>query len=271
MSHNIHRKALCVVSLFECFSLFNLFDIFTAVLTKDLEKWLLKLVWTYTNISMVISIYYFCSLCKVDVTYFPFDTQICVLKFGSWAYNGLELNVTNLSDSGDLGSFVTNVEWEVNRLPLQRHVIKYGCCPEPYPDVTFYVVLERKPLFYILNLLFPCMLISTVACLGFLLPPDSGEKVSLEITVLLSLAVFLLVVSETMPPSSETFPFIGNLFFILVFWSIDEVYKSFLFHLFLGHNISIIWSLITSFVFYTEQGFILPVPCCWFPSRVWWQ
>jgi hypothetical protein len=31
----------------------------------------------------------------------------------------------------------------------------------------------------------------------------------LEITVLLSLAVFLLVVSETMPPSSENFPFIG--------------------------------------------------------------
>lgn len=82
--------------------------------------------------------------------------------------------------------------------------------PEPYPDVTFYVLLKRKPLFYLLNLIFPCMLISTMGVLGFLLPPDSGEKVSLEITVLLSLAVFLLVVSETMPPTSETFPFIGQ-------------------------------------------------------------
>jgi hypothetical protein len=53
------------------------------------------------------------------------------------------------------------------------------------------------------------MLITAVACLGFMLPPDSDEKASLEITVLLSLAVFLLVVSETMPPSSENFPFIG--------------------------------------------------------------
>ena len=70
--------------------------------------------------------------------------------------------------------------------------------------------LERLPLFYLLNLMFPCMLISSMALLGFLLPPDSGEKVSLEITVLLSLAVFLLVVSETMPPTSETFPFIGT-------------------------------------------------------------
>ena len=70
--------------------------------------------------------------------------------------------------------------------------------------------LERRPLFYLLNLIFPCSVISTVAILTFLLPPESGEKVSLCITVLLSLAVFLLVVSETMPPTSETFPFIGK-------------------------------------------------------------
>lgn len=144
------------------------------------------------------------------MTYFPFDTQICKLKFGSWAYHGWELNITNSSDTGDLSSYVQNVEWDVVRLPVIRHEISYGCCPEPYPDATFFIVMERKPLFYMLNLLFPCMLISTVACLGFLLPPDSGEKVSLEITVLLSLAVFLLVVSETMPPSSETFPYIGK-------------------------------------------------------------
>ncbi|XP_069137242.1 neuronal acetylcholine receptor subunit alpha-9-like [Argopecten irradians] len=152
------------------------------------------------------------SLCQVDVTYFPFDTQTCALTFGSWAYHGLQLNITNKSVSGDLTSFVSNVEWDVKAINIIRHVIYYGCCPEPYPDVTFYLVLDRKPLFYLLNLMFPCMLITSVACLGFLLPPDSGEKVSLEITVLLSLAVFLLVVSETLPPSSETFPYIGVYF-----------------------------------------------------------
>ncbi|XP_033749536.1 neuronal acetylcholine receptor subunit alpha-9-like [Pecten maximus] len=152
------------------------------------------------------------SLCQVDVTYFPFDTQTCALTFGSWAYHGLQLNITNKSISGDLTSFVSNVEWDVKAINIIRHVTFYGCCPEPYPDVTFYLVLDRKPLFYLLNLMFPCMLITSVACLGFLLPPDSGEKVSLEITVLLSLAVFLLVVSETLPPSSETFPYIGVYF-----------------------------------------------------------
>ncbi|VDI40111.1 Hypothetical predicted protein [Mytilus galloprovincialis] len=152
------------------------------------------------------------SMCPVDVTFFPFDTQSCLLKFGSWAYHGFEVDIINLSDTGDISSFVPSVEWAVVGIPSIRNVILYGCCPEPYPDVTFYVVLDRKPLFYMMSLIFPCMLITAVACLGFMLPPDSGEKVSLEITVLLSLAVFLLVVSETMPPSSENFPYIGIYF-----------------------------------------------------------
>ncbi|VDK43383.1 unnamed protein product, partial [Anisakis simplex] len=28
------------------------------------------------------------STCKIDVTYFPFDSQHCALKFGSWTYHG---------------------------------------------------------------------------------------------------------------------------------------------------------------------------------------
>ncbi|XP_022321062.1 neuronal acetylcholine receptor subunit alpha-10-like [Crassostrea virginica] len=152
------------------------------------------------------------SLCKVDVTYFPFDKQVCRLQFGSWAHNGFELNVSGISDQADLSAFVESVEWEVKSVPMVRNVLYYKCCPEPYPDVTFYLTMRRKSLFYLMNLVFPCILISTVACLGFILPPDSGEKVSLEITVLLSLAVFLMVVSETMPPSSETFPYIGVYF-----------------------------------------------------------
>jgi len=45
---------------------------------------------------------------------------------------------------------------------------------------------------------------------GFLLPPESGEKVSLEVTVLLSQAVFLLVISDFLPPSAQNFPILGK-------------------------------------------------------------
>jgi len=98
-------------------------------------------------------------------------------------------------------------------MPAVKNVITYGCCSEPYPDVTFMLILKRKSSFYIFNLLLPCILISFLAPLGFYLPADSGEKVSLGVTVLLALTVFQLMVAEIMPPS-ENVPLIGELYML---------------------------------------------------------
>ncbi|KAM7066166.1 LOW QUALITY PROTEIN: neuronal acetylcholine receptor subunit alpha-10 [Acridotheres tristis] len=149
------------------------------------------------------------SSCKVDVSYFPFDGQQCHLTFGSWTYNGNQIDLRNQLDSGDLRDFVENVEWEVLGMPAKRNVITYGCCSEPYPDVTYTLLLRRRASFYIFNLLLPCIMVSFLAPLGFYLPADSGEKVSLGVTVLLALTVFQLLVAESMPPS-ESVPLIGK-------------------------------------------------------------
>uniref|UniRef100_A0A1I7UP28 Neur_chan_memb domain-containing protein n=1 Tax=Caenorhabditis tropicalis TaxID=1561998 RepID=A0A1I7UP28_9PELO len=45
--------------------------------------------------------------------------------------------------------------------------------------------------------------------MGFYMPTDSGEKVTLGITSLLSTTVFLMLVAEGMPPTSEALPLIG--------------------------------------------------------------
>lgn len=149
------------------------------------------------------------SSCKVDVSYFPFDAQRCRLTFGSWTYNGNQIDLRNQLDTGDLTDFVENVEWEVLGMPATRNVITYGCCSEPYPDITYTLLLRRRASFYIFNLLLPCILVSFLAPLGFYLPADSGEKVSLGVTVLLALTVFQLLVAESMPPS-ESVPLIGE-------------------------------------------------------------
>ncbi|XP_067322507.1 neuronal acetylcholine receptor subunit alpha-10 [Anolis sagrei] len=149
------------------------------------------------------------SSCKVDVSYFPFDGQQCRLTYGSWTYNGNQIDLLNKQETGDLTDFVANVEWEVLGMPARRNVITYGCCSEPYPDVTYTLHLKRRASFYIFNLLLPCVMISFLAPLGFYLPADSGEKVSLGVTVLLALTVFQLLVAESMPPS-ENVPLIGK-------------------------------------------------------------
>lgn len=68
-------------------------------------------------------------------------------------------------------------------------LFQYSCCEEPYPDVTYKIQMRRKPLFYVFNMIMPCMLITLVALLGFYIPSDSGEKVTMGITTLLSMTV----------------------------------------------------------------------------------
>ncbi|XP_064190990.1 neuronal acetylcholine receptor subunit alpha-9-I isoform X1 [Anguilla rostrata] len=149
------------------------------------------------------------SSCVVDVSYFPFDDQQCNLTFGSWTYNGNQVDIAMGMDSGDLSDFVENVEWECHGMPAAKNVIMYGCCSDPYPDITYTLLLKRRSSFYIFNLLLPCVMISFLAPLSFYLPADSGEKVSLGVTVLLALTVFQLMVAESMPPS-ESVPLIGK-------------------------------------------------------------
>lgn len=149
------------------------------------------------------------SSCKVDVSFFPFDAQQCRFTYGSWTYSGNQLDILNAMDSADLADLVDNVEWEVLGMPATRNVILYGCCADPYPDVTYTLKLKRRASFYVFNLLIPCVMISFLAPLGFYLPADSGEKVSLGVTVMLALTVFQLLVAEIMPPS-ENVPLIGK-------------------------------------------------------------
>ncbi|XP_048852519.1 neuronal acetylcholine receptor subunit alpha-7 isoform X1 [Brienomyrus brachyistius] len=150
------------------------------------------------------------STCYIDVRWFPFDVQKCDLKFGSWTHNGWLLDLQMIAV--DISSYIPNGEWDLVGVPGKRNELYYDCCKEPYPDVTFTVTMRRRTLYYGLNLLIPCVLISGLALLVFLLPADSGEKISLGITVLLSLTVFMLLVAEIMPATSDSVPLIAQYF-----------------------------------------------------------
>ena len=151
------------------------------------------------------------STCKIDVKFFPFDMQQCQMKFGSWTYNSFQMNLLKQEDDPNLSTFIRNEQWELTYAVTRRHNVKYDCCPEGYPDVTFYFGLKRKPLYYIYNLIMPCVLLSSISLLGFFMPYNVGVvKVSLSVTLILSLTVFLLLVAEMMPRTSDAVPLIGG-------------------------------------------------------------
>nr|WOX02238.1 nicotinic acetylcholine receptor alpha 8 subunit transcript variant X1 [Megalurothrips usitatus] len=168
------------------------------------------------------------SSCKMQVLYFPFDEQICDMKFGSWTYNGFQVDLkhidqdpgSNLVHNGvNLKEFYLSVEWDVLDAPARRNE-EYepsACCANndtaccvPYSDITFSMTMRRKTLFYTINLIIPIVGITFLTVLVFYLPSASGEKVSLCVSILLSLTVFFLLLAEIIPPTSVAVPLLGK-------------------------------------------------------------
>ncbi|XP_040854745.1 neuronal acetylcholine receptor subunit beta-2 [Ochotona curzoniae] len=147
------------------------------------------------------------SACKIEVKHFPFDQQNCTMKFRSWTYDRTEIDLVLKSDVANLDDFTPSGEWDIVALPGRRNEN-----PEDstYVDITYDFIIRRKPLFYTINLIIPCVLITSLAILVFYLPSDCGEKMTLCISVLLALTVFLLLISKIVPPTSLDVPLVGK-------------------------------------------------------------
>ncbi|XP_030330388.1 acetylcholine receptor subunit beta [Strigops habroptila] len=174
----------------------------------------------------------FRSRCPIRVSHFPFDWQNCSLVFrsGSYGPGELRLSLGGAEDEGGApgggGGRVTlpdgfqgeprgafpgarlwraeNGQWELRHRSGRHHA------GPSHEDVTFYLVLRRKPLFYIATVLVPCVLITLLASAVFYLPPDAGEKLTLALFALLTLTVFLLLLADKVPATSLAVPLIGR-------------------------------------------------------------
>lgn len=169
----------------------------------------------------------FKSQCEINVEYFPFDMQNCSMKIGCWSHHGLLIDLRHTSQrmksqpsfdncrshidhAVDLSMFTTDVQWDLIGVSARRNIQFYPCCLEPYLDITFYIVLRRKPLFFGVNVICPCISISILTVLVFYLPADSREKICLSISTLIALTVFFLLVFEISPPTSLVVPLIAK-------------------------------------------------------------
>uniref|UniRef100_A0A8C5D9A1 Neuronal acetylcholine receptor subunit beta-2-like n=1 Tax=Gouania willdenowi TaxID=441366 RepID=A0A8C5D9A1_GOUWI len=147
------------------------------------------------------------SACPIEVQHFPFDQQNCTLKFRSWTYDHTEVDLILTSDFASRDDFTPSGEWDIVSLPGRKNEDPNDIT---YLDITYDFVIQRKPLFYTINLIIPCVLITSLAILVFYLPSDCGEKMTLCISVLLALTVFLLLISKIVPPTSLAVPLIGK-------------------------------------------------------------
>ncbi|KFP11268.1 5-hydroxytryptamine receptor 3A, partial [Egretta garzetta] len=148
--------------------------------------------------------------CSLDIYNFPFDVQNCSLTFTSWLHHSWS---SPELVKFDRSVFMNQGEWELLYVlsRFQEFSVKSS---DSYAEMKFYVVIRRRPLFYTVSLLLPSIFLMVMDIVGFYLPPNSGERVSFKITLLLGYSVFLIIVSDTLPATAVGTPLIGIYFVV---------------------------------------------------------
>ncbi|XP_023669383.1 5-hydroxytryptamine receptor 3A-like [Paramormyrops kingsleyae] len=155
--------------------------------------------------------------CSLNIYNFPFDVQNCSLTFQSWLHIINDINITLMRTPEevkvDKSVFMNQGEWELLHI-LSKYKSFSIDENDHYAEMKFHVVIRRRPLFYTVNLLLPSIFLMLMDIVGFYLPPDSGERVSFKITLLLGYSVFLIIVSDTLPATAIGTPLIGVYFVV---------------------------------------------------------
>ncbi|XP_057197071.1 5-hydroxytryptamine receptor 3A-like [Triplophysa rosa] len=152
---------------------------------------------------------------------FPFDTQNCTLTFKSLMHSDTEVKMYGYSSdfpstSSNTQSFKIPGEWQLIDKTQSYHNGE---------KVSFQMIIERKPLVYVINLIFPvfCFLVLDVA--SFFINASQAEKLSFKVTLLLSISVVLQVLNDRLTATNSDIPLIGvycGVVFTLIGFSILE-------------------------------------------------
>lgn len=115
------------------------------------------------------------------------------MKFGSWTFNGdqVSLALYNNKNFVDLSDYWKSGTWDIIEVPAYLNIYEGNHPTET--DITFYIIIRRKTLFYTVNLILPTVLISFLCVLVFYLPAEAGEKVKTNIKFYKTISILFLL------------------------------------------------------------------------------
>uniref|UniRef100_A0A8D3C169 Cholinergic receptor, nicotinic, gamma n=1 Tax=Scophthalmus maximus TaxID=52904 RepID=A0A8D3C169_SCOMX len=160
------------------------------------------------------------SACAITVNYFPFDWQNCTMVFRSQTYSANEIELVLKQEDNhtlewvdiDPEAFTENGEWVIKHRPAKKVInSQYTKDEREYQEVVFFLIIQRKPLFYIINIIAPCVLFSSLCLLVYYLPAKAGgQKCTMSVATLLGQTVFLFLIAKKVPETSRAVPLIGK-------------------------------------------------------------
>uniref|UniRef100_H3AXG3 5-hydroxytryptamine receptor 3A n=1 Tax=Latimeria chalumnae TaxID=7897 RepID=H3AXG3_LATCH len=183
------------------------------------------------------------SSCNLGIFNFPFDVQNCSLTFGPYMHTvkdvrlGLALPIEQISENSKK-YLETSGEWELVRIEGSADVLTFGI--DEWDIVTFWwpdsVSFKERPILYVVNLLIPSAFLMVIDTMSFYLPPHSTDRASFKMTLLLGYTVFLLIMNDLLPSTTNGTPLIGIYFSVCLALMVISLLETVIITNILHHN-----------------------------------
>ncbi|XP_055996644.1 neuronal acetylcholine receptor subunit alpha-7-like [Ostrea edulis] len=143
------------------------------------------------------------SQCLIDVTSYPFDSHVCSLVFGNVN------SYTEFLEFDEKNSFFLlqyhqpNEIWDIENTTFRIYEFRDPTLGGTYQQLHFYIQLKRKSFYLVISTVIPIIILSVLNMCCFLVPIQSGEKMGFCMAIFLTFSVFLTIINDSMPKSSD--------------------------------------------------------------------
>ncbi|XP_063410528.1 acetylcholine receptor subunit beta-type lev-1-like [Mytilus trossulus] len=137
--------------------------------------------------------------CITDISKFPFDRQTCTLRLIPYGIQMPYILLKHLfkDEQCQFDYYTPNSDWTLEKC---TQIIDNSI---DHSNLYVIVQIKRQPLYYTIMVVFPTFLFGFLNPLVFIVPVETGERIGLAITLLLSYAIFLTLASASVPATSN--------------------------------------------------------------------
>ncbi|XP_071342811.1 5-hydroxytryptamine receptor 3A-like [Trachinotus anak] len=179
------------------------------------------------------------SACNLEIFSFPFDVQNCTFTFGSYMHTIRDVRVSPALTFKEISYnskryLEASGEWELVDILGETSILQFGV--DEWDIITFWVVIKRRPVLYVVNLLIPSSFLMLIDILSFYLPPHSVDRASFKMTLILGYTVFLLIMNDLLPSTANGTPIIGIYFSVCLALMVISLLETVIITNVLHHN-----------------------------------
>lgn len=142
--------------------------------------------------------------CNLNLKLWPYDTQTCKLKIGTWTMTNISPKCAEINETLDYSDLIKSTEWDINDAKAQYVTQDF------YSYIEYTFKLERRSSMYSAVIFTPASCIILLCLSTFWLPPQMGEKILLNGIVIVVVATFLMYFAQILPILAENTPLVGK-------------------------------------------------------------